>query len=172
MNTLTTEQLLAQALGNTSTNTEVNQALPNNNQKPSKAMGVNVSIITVTKQDANLFLGSAFSIDVGFLEPYQYDKGLPQQNGESLKAQIYHLSVQRQWEEFSLMKAIANNMMERNERERTIKWDEIDAREYPFTTSTWKNSGMTWHFVNRKVARPAVGFLTADKVTDILGQLL
>ena len=171
MNTLTTEQLLEQALGNTST--EVEQAGANNNQKASsKALGVNISVITQTKQDATLFLGSAFSIDVGFLEPYQYSKGLPQQNGESLKAQIFHLSIQRQHEEFSLMKSIADNMIEKNIREYTISWGEVDTSQYPFTVATWKNSGMTWHFVNRKVSKPSGERLTADKVVDVLAQLL
>ena len=172
MNTLTTEQLLAQALGNTSSSNEVQQALGNNNQKQSKAIGVTISVITQTKQDSSLFLGSAFSIDVGFLEPYQYDKGLPQQNGETLKAQIFVLSVQRQHEEFGLMRSIANQMLERNEREHTINWDEMDAERYPLTHALWKNSGMTWHFVNRKVARPSGEKLTADKIADVLAQLL
>ena len=172
MNTLTTEQLLAQALGNTSSSNEVNQALANNQQKTSKALGVNVSVITQTKQDRSLFLGSAFSIDVGFLEPYQYDKGLPQQNGETLKSQIFHLSIQRQHEEYSLMLSIANDMLERNDREHTVNWDEVDADKFPFTVATWKGSGMTWHFVNRKVAKPSGEKLTADKVSNILTQLL
>ena len=174
MNTLTTEQLLAQALdgNNTNTNTEVQQALGNNSQKQSKAMGVNISIITQTKLDSSLFLGSAFSIDVGFLEPYQYGKGLPQQNGETLKSQIFHLSVQRQHEEYSLMRSIANDMIERGEREYTVNWDELIASNYPFTVATWKNSGMTWHYTNRNVARPSGEKLTADRVADVLAQLL
>ena len=172
MNTLTTEQLLAQALGNTSSSNEVQQALGNNQQKTSKALGVNVSVITQTKQDSTLFLGSAFSIDVGFLEPYQYDKGLPQQNGDSLKSQIFHLSVQRQHEEYSLMKAIAEDLLASGERERTVNWSELNAEKFPFTVATWKNSGMTWHFTNRKVSRPSGEKLTADKVADALAQLL
>ena len=171
MNTLTTEQLLEQALGSTSTNTEVQQALPNNTPKPSKAIGVNISIITQTKQDATLFLGSAFSIDVGFLEPYQYEKGLPQQNSETLKAQIFHLSIQRQHEEFALMQSVAQDMLERGERERTLEWDKVDAGKFPFTVATWKNSGMVWHFVNRKIAKQAGEKLAADKVADVLAQL-
>ena len=169
---LTSEQLLDQAFGNTSTGTEVNQALGNNQQKASKALGVNVSVITQTKQDSSLFLGSAFSIDVGFLEPYQYDKGLPQLNGDSLKAQIFHLSVQRQHEEYSLMLHIAKDMIEKNVREYTIEWDEVDATKYPFTVRTWKNSSMTWHFINRKIARPNGEKLTASAVADVLAQLL
>ena len=172
MNTLTTEQLLEQALGSTSINTELQQALPNNTSKPSKAIGVNISIITQTKQDATLFLGSAFSIDVGFLEPYQYEKGLPQQNGDTLKAQIFHLSIQRQHEEYRLMKAIAEDMLERNDREHTLRWDEVDINKFPFAVATWKNSGMVWHFVNRKIARQAGEKLAADKVADVLSQLL
>ena len=135
-------------------------------------MGVNVSVITQTKQDTSLFLGSAFSIDVGFLEPYQYDKGLPQQNGETLKAQIFHLSIQRQHEEYSLMKAVADEMLVSGKREHTLNWDEVDATKFPFTVRTWKNSGMTWHFVNRKISRPSGEKLTADKVADVLAQLL
>ena len=172
MNTLTTEQLLAQALGSTSINTEVQQALPNNTPKQSKAIGVNISIITQTKQDSSLFLGSAFSIDVGFLEPYQYERGLPQQNGDTLKAQIFHLSIQRQHEEYSLMKSIAEDMLEKNERERTIKWDEVSKERFPFTVATWKNSGMVWHFVNRKVAKQAGEKLDASAVVDVLSKLL
>ena len=172
MNTLTTEQLLAQALGSTSINTEVQQALSNNTPKPSKAIGVNISIITQTKQDATLFLGSAFSIDIGFLEPYQYEKGLPQQNGDTLKAQIFHLSIQRQHEEYSLMQSIAQDMLEKNEREHTLEWDKVDAGKFPFTVATWKNSGMVWHFVNRKVAKQAGEKLTAERVNDVLSQLL
>lgn len=173
MNTLTSEQLLDQAFGNnTSPSSEVQQALGNNQQKASKALGVNISVITQTKQDTSLFLGSAFSIDIGFLEPYQYDKGLPQQNGDSLKAQIFHLSVQRQHEEFSLMKSIADSMLANGVREYTVDWDSLDATKFPFTVRTWKNSGMTWHFVNRKISRPSGEKLTADKVDDVLSQLL
>ena len=172
MNTLTTEQLLEQALGSTSTNTEVQQALSNNTPKQSKAIGVNISIITQTKQDATLFLGSAFSIDVGFLEPYQYERGLPQQNGETLKAQIFHLSIQRQHEEFALMQTVAQDMLEKGERERTLEWDKVDAGKFPFTVATWGKSGMVWHFVNRKIAKQAGEKLTAEKVNDVLSQLL
>ena len=169
---LTSEQLLEQALGNTSTSAEVNQALGNNQQKPSKALGVNISVITPTKQDSSLFLGSAFSIDVGFLEPYQYEKGLPQQSGDSLKAQIFHLSIQRQHEEFSLMKSIADSMLANGVREHTVVWNELDSAKYPFTIRTWKDSGMTWHFVNRKLARPTGEKLSSDKVADVLSQIL
>ena len=135
-------------------------------------MGVNVSVITQTKQDTSLFLGSVFSIDIGFVEPYQYDKGLPQQNGDSLKSQIFQLSVQRQHEEFSLMKSIADSMLAVGVREYTVDWDSLDATKFPFTVRTWKNSGMTWHFVNRKISRPSGEKLTADKVADVLSQLL
>ena len=172
---LTSEQLLDQAFGNTSTGTEVQQALGANSQKQSKALGVNVSVISLTKQqaeDATLFLGSAFSIDVGFLEPYQYDKGLPPQNGDSLKAQIFHLSVQRQHEEYSLMKHIAEELLENGVREYTVDWDSLDATKYPFTVRTWKNSSMTWHFINRKIARAGGEKLAADKVADVLERLL
>lgn len=172
MNTLTTEQLLEQALGNTSTNTEVGQALDNNNQKPSKATGINISIITQTKQDSSLFLGSAFSIDIGFLEPYQYSRGLPQQNGDSTKAKIFHLSIQRQHEEYGLMQEIAQGLLASGERELTVNWDEIDPEKYPFTVRTWRGSGMTWHFTNRKVQKLAGEKLSSDKVKDILTQIL
>ena len=172
---LTSEQLLNQALGNTSTNTEVNQALGANTPKQSKALGVEVSVISLTKQqaeDATLFLGSAFRNDVNFFEPYQYDKGLPQQNGETLKAQIFHLSIQRQHEEFSLMKAIADSMLANGVREHTVDWNELDSAKYPFTLRTWKESGMTWHLVNRKLARPTGEKLAADKVDDVLSKIL
>ena len=172
INTLTTEQLLAQALGNTSSSNEVQQALGNNQQKTSKALGINISVITQTKHDSSLFLGSAFSIDIGFLEPYQYDRGLPQQNSESLKSQIYVLSIQRQHEEFSLMKAIAEDMIVEGKREHTINWDEVDADKFPFTVGTWKNSGMTWHFINRKTPKPSGEKLSSAKVADVLSQLL
>ena len=177
MNTLTTEQLLEQALGNSSSG-EVQQALDNNQQKSSKAIGVTISVITPInnptkqEQDSSLFLGSAFSIDVGFLEPYNYSKGLPQQNGETLKSQIFHLSIQRQHEEYSLMRYIANDMIEKNERERTVNWESVDVKKFPFTVLTWKNSGMTWHFTNRKIAKPSGEKLDAEKVVDILSQLL
>ena len=174
MNTLTTEQLLAQALGanNTSPSGEVQQASANNNQKTSKILGVNISVITVTKQDSSLFLSSTFSIDVGLLEPYQYERGLPQQSGESLKAQIFHLSVQRQHEEFRLMKSIANDMIERNDREHTINWSDVDPDKFPFTLATWGKSGMTWHFVNKKIARQSGEKLPAADVLATLAQLL
>ena len=173
MNTLTTEQLLAQALGsNTSPSGEVGQALSNSNQKTSKILGVNISVVTVTKQDSSLFLSSTFSIDVGLLEPYQYERGLPQQSGDSLKAQIFHLSVQRQHEEYMLMRTIAHVMMERNDRELTVDWSEVDAEKYPFTVATWGKSGMTWHFVNRKVSKPSGEKLSHERVADVLSQLL
>ena len=175
-NTLTSEQLLNQAFGiNTNTGTEVQQALGNNNQKSSKAIGVTVSVVTVTKQqveDSTLFLGSAFSIDIGFLEPYQYDKGLPQQNGDSLKAKIFNLSIQRQHEEYSLMKAVAEDLIKSGERERTLDWSELNAEKYPFTCAIWKSSGMTWHFTNRKIAKPSGEKLSSDKVESILAQIL
>ena len=174
MPTLTTEELLGQAFGNDNSG-EVQQAQANNSQKVSKAIGVNISVVTLTKQQvegSTLFLGSAFSVDIGFLEPFNYAKGLPPQNGESLKAQVFHLSIQRQHEEFSLMKQIANDMIARGEREITINWAEVDAEKYPFTTTTWKNSGLTWHFTNRNVAKKGGEKLTSDKVVDVLAQLL
>ena len=173
MPTLTTEQLLEQALG-TDTDTEVEQATGNTNsqKQASKAIGINVAVISQTKQDPSLFLGSTFSIDIGFLEPYQFEKGLPQQNGESLKAQIFHLSIQRQHEEFALMRAIADEMLSKEIREHTLNWDELDASKYPFTLRTWKNSGMVWHFTNRKLGKKTGEKLTADKVAEVLADLL
>ena len=174
MPTLTTEQLLEQALGS-DIDTEVEQASGNgNNQKPasSKATGINVAVINQTKQDASLFIGSAFSIDIGFLEPYQYEKGLPQQNGESIKAQIFHLSIQRQHEEYSLMRAIADEMLAKSIREHTIEWDDIDAEKYPFTVKTWAKSGMVWHFTNRKLGKKTGEKLTADRVEEVLAEIL
>ena len=174
MPTLTTEQLLEQALGS-DIDTEVEQASGNgNNQKPasSKATGINVAVINQTKQDATLFIGSAFSIDIGFLEPYQFEKGLPQQNGESIKAQIFHLSIQRQHEEYTLMRAIADEMLSKNIREHTLNWDELDAEKYPFTIRTWAKSGMTWHFTNRKLGKKTGEKLTAEKVAEVLAEIL
>ena len=175
MPTLTTEQLLEQAFSPAAD--ELEQATGNgnnNNPKPasSKAIGINVAVINQTKQDATLFIGSAFSIDIGFLEPYQFEKGLPQQNGESLKAQIFHLSIQRQHEEYTLMKAIADGMLANDTREHTIDWNDLDAEKYPFTVRTWKKSGMTWHFTNRKLGKKTGEKLTADKVAEVLADLL
>ena len=175
MPTLTTEQLLEQAFSPAAD--ELEQATGNgnnNNPKPasSKAIGINVAVINQTKQDATLFIGSAFSIDIGFLEPYQFEKGLPQQNGESLKAQIFHLSIQRQHEEYTLMRAIADKMLEQNIREHTIDWNELDSSKYPFTLRTWKESGMTWHFTNRKLGRKTGEKLDSAKVADVLAELL
>ena len=173
MNTLTANQLLDQAFGtNNNPSAEVQQALGNNQQKPSKAIGVKVSVINQTKQDSSLFIGSAFSIDIGFLEPYNYDKGLPQQNGESLKSQIFHLSIQRQHEEYSLMKAVADEMLVSGKRELTLDWSELNVEKYPFTVRTWKGSGMTWHFTNTKAVKPNGEKLSSDKVENILSQLL
>ena len=173
MPTLTTEQLLEQAFSPAADELEQASGKPND-QKPasSKATGINVAVINQTKQDASLFIGSAFSIDIGFLEPYQFEKGLPQQNGESLKAQIFHLSIQRQHEEFALMRAIADEMLSKEIREHTLNWDELDASKYPFTLRTWKNSGMVWHFTNRKLGKKTGEKLTADKVAEVLADLL
>ena len=173
MPTLTTEQLLEQAFSPAADELEQASGKPND-QKPasSKAIGINVAVINQTKQDASLFIGSAFSIDIGFLEPYMFEKGLPQQNGETLKAQIFHLSIQRQHEEFTLMKAIADGMLSNDTREHTIDWNDIDAEKYPFTIRTWKNSGMTWHFTNRKLGKKTGEKLTADKVAEVLADLL
>ena len=173
MPTLTTEQLLEQAFSPADDELEQASGKPND-QKPasSKATGINVAVINQTKQDASLFIGSAFSIDIGFLEPYHYEKGLPQQNGESLKAQIFHLSIQRQHEEFALMRAIADEMLSKEIREHTLNWDELDASKYPFTLRTWKNSGMVWHFTNRKLGKKTGEKLTADKVAEVLADLL
>ena len=175
MPTLTTEQLLEQAFS--PADDELEQATGNgnnNNPKPasSKAIGINVAVINQTKQDASLFIGSAFSIDIGFLEPYQFEKGLPQQNGESLKAQIFHLSIQRQHEEYTLMKSIADKMLVQNIREHTIEWDGIDAEKYPFTIRTWKASGMTWHFTNRKLGKKTGEKLDSAKVAEVLAEIL
>ena len=173
MPTLTTEQLLEQAFSPAADELEQASGKPND-QKPasSKATGINVAVINQTKQDASLFIGSAFSIDIGFLEPYQFEKGLPQQNGDSLKAQIFHLSIQRQHEEFALMRAIADEMLSKEIREHTLNWDELDASKYPFTLRTWKNSGMVWHFTNRKLGKKTGEKLTADKVAEVLADLL
>ena len=177
MPTLTTEELLGQAFaGNNSEEVEQAQAMGNaNNQKASKAVGVNISVVTLTKkqvEESTLFLGSAFSIDIGFLEPFNYSKGLPQQNGESLKAQVFHLSVQRQHEEFSLMKSIADAMIAKGQRELTLKWEEVDANKFPLTVATWKGSGLNWHFVNRSIAKKGGEKLSSTAVADALAQLL
>ena len=177
MPTLTTEELLGQAFGTSNTEEvqQAQQATGNANQKVSKAIGINISVVTLTKQqveESTLFLGSAFSIDVGFLEPFNYSKGLPQQNGESLKAQVFHLSIQRQHEEFSLMKQIADAMLVRGERELTVNWAEVDKTKYPFTVATWSKSNMTWHFTNRNVAKKGGEKLSSTAVADVLSQLL
>ena len=172
-NVLTSQQILDQAFGsNNIPQAEVNQALGANSPKPSKAIGVQVSVITVTRDDPSLYLGSAFNIDVGFLEPMNYEKGLPTQNGDSLKSQIFSLSVQRQHEEFALMKQIADEMLVAGKREFTLNLSELDTEKYPFTYAMWKDTGMAWHFINRKVAKPSGERLTADKVADVLAQLL
>ena len=174
MPTLTTEELLGQAFDADNNNAveQAQQAMGNSNPKTSKAIGINVSVVSLTKQDSSLFLGSAFSIDVGFLEPFNYSKGLPAQNGESLKAQVFSLSVQRQHEEFSLMKSIADNMIAKGIREHTLDWSTIDAERFPFTVATWKSSGLNWHFVNRNVAKKNGEKLSADSVVSVLSQLL
>ena len=172
-NVLTSQQILDQAFGsNNIPQAEVNQALGNNTQKPSKAIGVQVSVITLTRDDPNLYLGSAFNIDVGFLEPMNYDKGLPKQNGDSKKAQVFHLSVQRRYEEYTLMREIADEMLTSSRAEFTLNWAELDAEKYPFTVALWAKSGMVWHFVNRKVAKPGGDKITADKVSEVLAQIL
>ena len=177
MPTLTTEELLGQAFAaDNSEEVEQAQAMGNaNNQKASKAVGINISVVTLTKQQADsstLFLGSAFSVDIGFLEPFNYSKGLPTQNGESLKAQVFHLSVQRQHEEYSLMRSIADAMLAKGQREFTLNWESVDADKYPFTIATWKNTGLNWHFVNRSIAKQNGEKLSSDKVADVLAQLL
>ena len=172
-NVLTTQEILDQAFGtNTVPQAEVNQALDNNSQKPTKAIGVQISAITVTKHDSSLYLGSAFNIDVGFLEPLNYDKGIPPQNGDSLKSQIFNLSIRRQHEEYTLMREIADEMLANKERERTVEWDKIDAQRFPFTVAMWSNSSMTWHFINRKVDKPSASKISADDVVSILSQIL
>ena len=172
-NVLTSQQILDQAFGtnNTIPQAEVNQALGANTQKPSKAIGVQVSVITPTRDDP-LYLGSAFNIDVGFLEPMNYDKGLPKQNGETRKAQIFHMSVQRRYEEYALMREIADEMLASSKAEFTLNWDTLDDNKYPFTIALWSKSGMVWHFTNRKVAKPSGEKLTATKVADVLADIL
>ena len=177
MPTLTTEELLGQAFGNDNSEEvqQAQQAMGNANPKTSKAIGINISVVTLTKQqveESTLFLGSAFSVDVGFLEPYNYAKGLPPQNGESLKAQVFHLSIQRQHEEYGLMRLIANNMLAEGRREFTLKWEEVDKTKYPFTIATWGKSNMTWHFTNRTISKQGGEKLSSDKVADVLSQLL
>ena len=70
------------------------------------------------------------------------------------------------------MKHIAEELLENGVREYTVDWGALDATKFPFTLRTWKDSGMTWHFVNRKISRPNGEKLTADKVADVLAQLL
>ena len=70
------------------------------------------------------------------------------------------------------MKAVAEDLLASGERERTLDWNELNAEKYPFTARTWKGSGMTWHFVNRKISRPTGEKLAADKVADVLSQIL
>ena len=172
-NVLTSQQILDQAFGtNTVPQAEVNQALGANNPKPSKAIGVTVSVITPTRDDPSLYLGSAFSTDVGLLEPLNYDKGLPKQNGESRKAQVYSLSIQRKHEEYSLMRKIADEMLASRKGEFRLNWSELDAEKYPFTVALWANSGMVWHFTNRKVEKAGGEKITADKVSEVLAELL
>ena len=97
---------------------------------------------------------------------------LPKQNGDSLKSQIFHLSIQRQHEEFAFMKSIADEMIANGERERTLDWNTLDASKYPFTVGTWKNSGLTWHFTNKKLAKEQGEKLSSEKVADVLAQIL
>ena len=172
-NVLTSQQILDQAFGsNNVPQAEVNQALGANSPKPSKAIGITVSVITLTRDDPTLYLGSAFSTDVGLLEPMNYDKGLPKQNGDSRKSQIFHMSVQRRFEEYELMREIADEMLASRERERTLNLAELNAEKYPFTVALWAKSGMVWHFTNRKVDKPSGDKLTADKVADALAEIL
>ena len=172
-NVLTSQQILDQAFGsNTIPQAEVNQALGNNNQKPSKAIGITISVITPTRDDPSLYLGSAFSTDVGLLEPLNYDKGLPKQNGDSRKSQIFHLSIQRRYEEYALMREIADEMLASRKEEFRLEWDKLDTEKYPFTVALWSKSGFVWHFVNRKVAKPTGDKITADKVSEVLAELL
>ena len=172
-NVLTSQQILDQAFGsNNIPQAEVNQALGNNTQKPSKAIGVQVAVITLTRDDPSLYLGSAFNIDVGFLEPMNYEKGLPKQSGDTRKSQIFHLSIQRRYEEYALMREIADEMLASRKAEFTLNFGELDAEKYPFTVALWGKSGMSWHFVNRKVAKEAGEKFTADKVSEVLSQIL
>ena len=173
-NDLTSQQILDQAFGtnNTVPQAEVNQALGANTQKPSKAIGVTVSVITPTRDDPALYLGSAFSTDVGLLEPMNYEKGLPKQSSDTLKSQVFHMSVQRRFEEYALMREIADDMLSTRKAEFRLNWSELDANKYPFTVALWANSGMVWHFVNRKVAKEGGEKISADKVADVLAQIL
>ena len=173
-NVLTSQQIIDQAFGtnNTVPQAEVNQALGNNNQKPSKAIGITISVITPTRDDPSLYLGSAFSTDVGLLEPMNYEKGLPKQNGDTRKSQIFHMSIQRRYEEYALMREIAEEMLASRKAEFTLNWAELDAEKYPFTVALWSKSGMVWHFTNRKVAKEGGEKLTANKVADVLSQIL
>ena len=70
------------------------------------------------------------------------------------------------------MKQIADAMIASGSREITINWAEVDAEKYPFTTATWKNSGLTWHFTNRNVAKKGGEKLSSTAVADVLSQLL
>ena len=70
------------------------------------------------------------------------------------------------------MREIADEMLTSHKGEFTLEWDKLDAEKYPFTVALWAKSGMVWHFVNRKVAKPGGDKITADKVSEVLAEIL
>ena len=71
------------------------------------------------------------------------------------------------------MRKIADEMLASQKAEFRLNWNELDAEKYPFTVALWANSGMVWHFLNRKVEKEKAGRgITADKVSEVLAELL
>ncbi len=156
--------------GNTATVKEVAQ-VTGSKDKESKVMGVSVGIVTLVPNVPGTFLGSAFRNDVGFLKPLGYDKGLPEVKANaSTEAQIYHLSVQRQFEEYRFFEDVANELLASDEKEAIIEAKDINAQNYPFMAKLWGESGMSFYFHNNTVKNVGVE-LSSEDVNAALDKL-
>lgn len=171
-NTIKSSTPSLDALFNNSGNTvkEIAQ-VTGSKDKESKVMGVSVGIVTLVPNVPGTFLGSAFRNDIGFLKPLNYDKGLPElKQNPSVEAQIYHLSVQRQHEEYRFFETVGNQLLESGEKEITIKAEDIDSEQFPFMAKLWGNTGIAFYFHNNTIKSAGVE-LSSEDVNTALNKL-
>lgn len=166
----TTSTLDSLLSGNTSSVKEVAQ-VTGKDKESSKLFGVSVGIVNTIPNMPGSFLGSAFRNDIGFLKPMNYDKGLPEmKENPSVEAQIYHLSVQRQFEEYKFFESIGNQLLASEQKDITIHAKDIDMEEFPFMVKLWGETGVSFYFHNNTLKSKGVE-LGAEDVNKALTKL-
>ena len=166
-----TSSLDALLSGNTSSVKEVKE-VTGKDSKESKTFGVSVGIVSLIPGMPNAFLGSAFRNDINFLKPMNYDKGLPElKSGASPEAQIFHLSIQRQFEEFKFFEAMGNELIGTGTKDLLVKADDIDPEKYPFMYKLWGNVPNLGFYFHNNTLRNAGTELSAEDVNEALTKL-